>query len=126
MVKVIWPSFDPKNLYSTESSIVYDKNGKQITKLGVEKRKNVNYDDLPQVLVDAIIATDDSRFMQHNGFDLPRFLKASAGQVVNKITGHCNAGGGSTLTMQVSKNNYTSFESSGFEWIVRKFKDIYI
>lgn len=120
------PNFDPKNLYSTESSIVYDKNGKQITKLGVEKRKNVNYDDLPQVLVDAIIATEDSRFMQHNGFDLPRFLKASAGQVVNKITGHGNAGGGSTLTMQVSKNNYTSVESSGFEGIVRKFTDIYI
>lgn len=120
------PNFDPKNLYSTESSIVYDKNGKQITKLGVEKRKNINYDDLPQVLVDAIIATEDSRFMQHNGFDLPRFLKASAGQVVNKITGHGNAGGGSTLTMQVSKNNYTSVESSGFEGIVRKFTDIYI
>ena len=120
------PNFDPKNLYSTESSIVYDKNGKQITKLGVEKRKNVNYNDLPQVLVDAIIATEDSRFMQHNGFDLPRFLKASAGQVVNKITGHGNAGGGSTLTMQVSKNNYTSVESSGFEGIVRKFTDIYI
>ena len=120
------PNFDSKNLYSTESSIVYDKNGKQITKLGVEKRKNVNYDDLPQVLVDAIIATEDSRFMQHNGFDLPRFLKASAGQVVNKITGHGNAGGGSTLTMQVSKNNYTSVESSGFEGIVRKFTDIYI
>ena len=120
------PNFDPKNLYSTESSIVYDKSGKQITKLGVEKRKNVNYDDLPQVLVDAIIATEDSRFMQHNGFDLPRFLKASAGQVVNKITGHGNAGGGSTLTMQVSKNNYTSVESSGFEGIVRKFTDIYI
>ena len=64
--------------------------------------------------------------MQHNGFDLPRFLKASAGQVVNKITGHGNAGGGSTLTMQVSKNNYTSVESSGFEGIVRKFTDIYI
>ena len=120
------PNFDPKNLYSTEASIVYDKNGKQITKLGVEKRKNVNYDDLPQVLVDAIIATEDSRFMQHNGFDLPRFLKASAGQVVNKITGHGNAGGGSTLTMQVSKNNYTSVEDSGFEGIVRKFTDIYI
>lgn len=120
------PDFNPENLYSTESSILYDKNGNQAGKLGVEKRKNVNYDDLPQVLIDAIIATEDSRFMQHNGFDLPRFLKASAGQVVNKITGHGNAGGGSTLTMQVSKNNYTSVENSGFEGIVRKFTDIYI
>ena len=120
------PDFNPENLYSTESSILYDRNGNQAGKLGVEKRKNVNYNDLPQVLIDAIIATEDSRFMQHNGFDLPRFLKASAGQVVNKITGHGNAGGGSTLTMQVSKNNYTSVEDSGFEGIVRKFTDIYI
>ena len=120
------PDFNPENLYSTESSILYDRNGNQAGKLGVEKRKNVNYNDLPQVLIDAIIATEDSRFMQHNGFDLPRFLKASAGQVVNKITGHGNAVGGSTLTMQVSKNNYTSVEDSGFEGIVRKFTDIYI
>ena len=120
------PDFNPENLYSTESSILYDRNGNQAGKLGVEKRKNVNYNDLPQVLIDAIIATEDSRFMQHNGFDLPRFLKASAGQVVNKITGHGNAGSGSTLTMQVSKNNYTSVEDSGFEGIVRKFTDIYI
>lgn len=120
------PEFDPDNLYRAESSIVYDKNGNQVAKLGIEKRKKVTYDELPQVLVDAIIATEDSRYMQHNGFDLPRFLKASVGQVINKITGSGNAGGGSTLTMQVSKNNYTSVESSGFEGIVRKFTDIYI
>ncbi len=113
------PDFNPENLYSTEASILYDKDGNQYAKLGVEKRKNVNYDDLPEVLVDAIIATEDSRFMQHNGFDLPRFLKAS-------LTHRGNAGGGSTLTMQVSKNNYTSVEASGFEGIVRKFTDIYI
>lgn len=120
------PDFDPDNLYRAEASIVYENSGKQIAKLGVEKRKKVAYNDLPQVLVDAIIATEDSRYMQHNGFDAPRFLKASAGQVVNKITGHGNAGGGSTLSMQVVKNNYTSTVSSGFDGIVRKFTDIYI
>ena len=95
------PEFDPDNLFRAEASIVYDKDNNQVTKLGIEKRKKVTYNDLPQVLVDAIIATEDSRYMQHNGFDLPRFLKASFGQVINKITGHGNAGGGSTLTMQV-------------------------
>lgn len=120
------PDFNPKNLYKTESSIVYDKSGNQITKLGIEKRKNVSYNDLPQVLIDAILATEDSRFMQHNGFDAPRFIKASFGQVINKITGHGNAGGGSTLSMQVVKNDYTSTVSSGWEGIVRKFTDIYI
>ena len=120
------PEFKPENLYSTDSSVVYDKDGNQFAKIGVEKRKNVTYDDLPQILVDAIIATEDSRYMQHNGFDLPRFAKASLGQVVNKITGRGNAGGGSTLDMQVVKNRYTSTVSSGIDGIIRKFTDIYI
>ena len=121
------PDFDPQNLYKTEASVLYDANGKQITKLGIEKRKNVTYEDLPEVLVDAIIATEDSRFMQHNGFDAPRFFKASVGQVINKLAHNGgNAGGGSTITMQVVKNDYTSTVSSGFDGIVRKFTDIYI
>ena len=122
------PKFKPENLYSTESSVIYDKDGNQVAKLGVEKRKNIEYDELPQVLVDAIIATEDSRYMQHNGFDLPRFAKASVGQVVNKLAhrGAVVAGGGSTLDMQVVKNRYTSTEDSGFEGIKRKFTDIYI
>ena len=116
------PDFDPDNLYRAESSIIYDRDGNQIAKLGLEKRKKVSYEDLPQVLIDAIVATEDSRYYQHNGFDLPRFTKAAAGQVVNKITGHGNAGGGSTISMQVVKNNFTDTEQT----ITRKFTDIYI
>ena len=117
------PDFDPEKLYRAESSIIYDKDGKEITKLGIEKRKKVTYDDLPEVLVDAIVATEDSRYFQHNGFDLPRFTKAALGQVVNKLLGRGgNAGGGSTITMQVNKNNYTTSEVS----ITRKFTDIYM
>ena len=116
------PDFDPDNLYRAESSIIYDRNGNQIAKIGLEKRKKVSYEDLPQVLVDAIIATEDSRYYQHNGFDLPRFTRAALGQVVNKITGHGNAGGGSTISMQVVKNNFTDTEQT----ITRKFTDIYI
>ena len=116
------PDFDPDNLYRAESSIIYDRDGNQIAKIGLEKRKKVSYDDLPQVLIDAIIATEDSRYYQHNGFDLPRFTRAAVGQVVNKITGHGNAGGGSTISMQVVKNNFTDTEQT----VTRKFTDIYI
>lgn len=115
------PKFDPNNMFRQESSIVYDSKGKVYAKLGAEKREKVTYKELPEVLVDAIIATEDSRFFQHNGFDLPRFVKASIGQLLGR-----NAGGASTLTMQVSKNNYTSTAASGFEGIKRKFTDIYM
>lgn len=121
-VTVKAPEFDVSELNTKESTVIYDKDGNQIIKLGLERRDKVGYEELPQVLVDAIIATEDSRFYQHNGFDAPRFLKASVGQVL----GNSDAGGASTLSMQVIKNTFTSTESSGFNGIIRKFTDIYM
>lgn len=115
------PKFDPNNLKFTQMSELYDTEGNIITKMGNENRTEILYDDLPEVLIDAIIATEDSKFFQHNGFDLARFMKASMYQLVGK-----NGGGASTLTMQIAKNNYTSTESKGFEGITRKFTDIYL
>ena len=116
------PEFDVKELDKKESTILYDKDGNEIIKLGTEMRDKVTYEELPQVLVDAIIATEDSRFYQHNGFDAPRFLKATLGQVA----GHSDAGGASTLSMQVIKNTFTSSVSGGIQGIIRKFTDIYL
>lgn len=116
------PSFDPEELYVSEPSIVYDKDGNEITRLGSEKRVILEYDELPEVLIDAIVATEDSKFFSHNGVDWARFLKASALQLL----GRSEAGGASTLTMQVSKNTYTSAEASGIKGIIRKFTDVYI
>ncbi len=116
------PEFDPDQLYEKEASILYDSENNIIATLGAEQREKISYNELPNVLVDAVIATEDSRFFQHNGFDLPRFLKASLGQLVGKS----NAGGGSTITMQVSKNNFTGTIASGIKGIIRKFTDIYM
>jgi len=115
------PKFDPNNLKFTQMSEIYDADGNLITKMGNENRTQINYDSLPEVLIDAIIATEDARFFQHNGFDLARFMKASVGQAMGK-----NSGGASTLTMQIVKNNYTSTVSTGVKGILRKFTDIYI
>lgn len=115
------PKFNPDELYAQEPSILYDANGEEIAKIGAEKRKNITYDDLPEVLVDAIVATEDSNFFQHHGFDISRFAVAGLKQV---FTG--GGGGASTLTMQVVKNTFTSTTSSGFEGIKRKFTDIYM
>lgn len=111
------PEFKESNLYRSESTIVYDKNGVIIRKLGTEKREKITYDQLPEVLVNAIIATEDSRFFEHNGFDLPRFLVASVKQALGQ-----GGGGASTLTMQVAKNNFTDTTQT----ITRKFTDIYM
>ena len=116
------PNFDPNQLYAAESTILYDKDGNEFAKLGAQKRERVSYDDLPEVLINAIVATEDSRYFQHNGFDLPRFAVASVKQVLHRP----GAGGASTLTMQVVKNTYTSTEDEGIEGIKRKFTDIYM
>ncbi len=115
------PAFDPERLYKKEATILFDKNNKVITKIGKEIREKITYDEMSEVLVDAIIATEDARFFQHNGFDLPRFLKASFGQALRK-----NAGGASTLTMQIVKKHFTSSKDKGMEGILRKFTDIYL
>ncbi len=116
------PEFDPEALYQKEATLIYDASNNLIATLGTEKREKVSYNELPEVLIDAIVATEDSRFFQHNGFDFPRFVKASIGQLL----GNSGAGGASTLTMQVSKNSFTSTESSGIAGIIRKFTDIYM
>ncbi len=116
------PKFDVSQLNEKEPSILYDINGNEFERLGTEMREKVTYDELPEVLVDAIVATEDSRFFQHNGFDAPRFLKASLGQLV----GHSDAGGASTLSMQVIKNSFTSADDHGIKGIIRKFTDIYL
>ena len=116
------PKFDAEKLDSSEPTVLYDINGEEYAKLGSEMRDKVTYEQLPEVLVDAIIATEDSRFFQHNGFDAPRFLRASIGQVF----GNSDAGGASTLSMQVVKNSLTSSIATGLDGVVRKFQDIYL
>ena len=115
------PEFDEQQMFEKEASRIFDSKGDLITTLGAEQREKLTYDEIPEVLIDAIIATEDSRFFKHNGFDAPRFLKASISQVLGR-----GGGGASTLTMQLSKNTFTSTETRGFDGIVRKFTDIYM
>lgn len=119
------PKYEDAKLNTMEVSRLYDKDGNQFAKLGSENREKVKYSELPEVLVDAIVATEDSRFFQHNGFDAPRFIKASIGQVLHTP----GAGGASTISMQVVKNSFTDKygeKTSGIEGITRKFEDIYL
>lgn len=122
------PKYITSKLDTQENTIFLDIENREYAKLGSEMREKVTYDELPEVLIDAIIATEDSRFFQHNGFDAPRFIKASIGQVMKKLFHRGNnAGGASTLTMQVVKNSLTNAKATeNVEGVVRKFEDIYL
>ena len=92
-----------KKLYNKEATVIYANDGTtELARYGKQNVELVTYQDMPQVLIDALVATEDSRFFQHNGVDAARFIKASVGQLAGK-----NAGGASTLSMQVIKNTYT-------------------
>ena len=118
------PDFDKDLLYSKEATIIYDIDGNELARIGSENRDLITYNDLPQVFVDALIATEDSRFFQHNGLDIARFLKASFKQLIGS-----DEGGASTLSMQLVKKTFTQKNNdreTRVQSFIRKFRDIYI
>src|SRR2546427_8315353 len=65
-----------------------------------EKRRPVRYDDLPKVLVDAVLSAEDKRFFEHPGFDPVRILGAAWADL-HKTS---RLEGASTITMQVARS----------------------
>ena len=78
------PEFNTDLLYKKESSNIYDSKGELIATIGSEKREIVSYEELPQVLVDAIISIEDNRFFEQKGLDIIRFLNAGFSYVQGK------------------------------------------
>ncbi len=93
---------------------IYTADSRLIDEIG-NRRDPVEYEDLPQVLIDALIATEDVRFYSHPGVDAQSLLRGFYGF----ITGN-RLGGGSTITMQLANN--LSFDSDNV--YIRKFKEI--
>ena len=79
------PDLNVEKLERKETTLILDNKGETYATLGTEKREKVSYKDLPEVFIDALIATEDSRFFQHNGLDGARFLVASVKQAMGEI-----------------------------------------
>jgi penicillin-binding protein 1B len=71
-----------------------------------EKRRKVRFEDIPQVLVNAVLSAEDKRFFEHPGFDIVRILGAAWADVRHDA----KAQGASTLTMQVARSFFFSTE----------------
>lgn len=103
-----------------ETSIIYDANGNIMSKLKGEKDVYyIKYSDIPQLAVDAITSIEDKNFFKHKGYDLKAIIRAGLAYIKNKgvITQ-----GGSTITQQLARNIFLSFEES---W-QRKAREIFI
>ena len=79
------------------------------------RRDPVEFEDIPQVMIDALIATEDARFYSHPGVDFQSLIRGFYGFIRG-----VNMGGGSTITMQLANN--LSFDSDNV--YLRKFKEI--
>ena len=88
----------------SERSTIYDAGGNQIGVLGIENRQNVSLDQVPQVVIDAVIATEDKTFWTNNGVDLQSVARAA---LKNLTSGQIEQGG-STISQQLVKNRILS------------------
>ncbi|MDD7302967.1 MAG: transglycosylase domain-containing protein [Bacteroidaceae bacterium] len=77
----------------------------------------VSYNDLPQSLIDALVATEDERFYEHSGIDFRALFRAV---FKRGILRQKNAGGGSTITQQLAKQLYSERANSTFERLMQK------
>ncbi|UOR00093.1 penicillin-binding protein [Hymenobacter sp. 5317J-9] len=87
-----------ENPRSELASEIYSADGVLLGKYFRENRTPVEFKELPQNLIDALIATEDVRFEQHSGIDAKSVLRAVTG-----VLTFSHNGGGSTLTQQVAK-----------------------
>ncbi len=110
---------NPKDKYATQ---IFSEDDKVIGKffLATENRTLATYDELPKALVDALIATEDSRYLHHSGIDF-----RSLGRVLVKslILRDADAGGGSTITQQLAKQLYSSQAANVWERAFQKLNE---
>lgn len=120
------PDIDPLSFGpSGFATKVYDSQGNLTDTLVMSgsNREAATYDELPKDLINAFVAIEDSRFWTHNGIDLRSIARAAVG-----ILTHDYAGGGSTLTQQLIKNNvFEGGQETSFGALLeRKFQEQYL
>lgn len=100
------PKIDAAKLQDNFSSKVFDMDKKEFADLGSQKRTRIEYNDLPDIMVDAVTATEDSRFFEHHGIDVRRI----GGAVLANIKNGYGSEGASTITQQLVEKSFLSPE----------------
>ena len=104
-----------QNPSASLASQVYADDGTLMGKYYLQDRVNVKYSDISKYAIDALVATEDERFYDHNGID-PRSLARAIFLLGSQ-------GGGSTITMQAAKNLFTDYSSNIFVRLPQKIKE---
>lgn len=96
---------------------IYSNDGLLISQFGEKKRIPLTFNEIPQQLIDALLATEDDRFYYHFGVDPIGMGRAILGRLMGK-----NKGGASTITMQVARNFFLTREQTA----IRKIREIFL
>lgn len=83
---------------------VYDRAGKKIAEWYRERRMPVGFEEIPEILVQAIISAEDKNFFSHGGIDWTSIARAAYKNVEYALTGQKRIQGGSTITQQLVGN----------------------
>lgn len=97
-------------LFIYETSKIYDRNGVLMGELSVDRSEPVESEEIPDLVKQAFIATEDKRFFEHNGVDLWAIGRAA----VKDVMARALVEGGSTITQQLAKNMFLNSDKTFF------------
>ena len=97
---------------------VYSQDGKLISQFGEKRRIPVSIDEVPPLMINAFLATEDNRFYEHPGIDPIGIVRAATVMI---MTGERKQGA-STITQQVARNFFLTREKT----FIRKIKEIFL
>lgn len=112
-----------KAIQNPTASEVYTVDGKLLGKYFLENRTNVSINEISPHIINALIATEDERFYDHNGVDLISLFRVF---FKNILLGEESAGGGSTISQQLAKNLYPRQTFSFASLFINKIREIAI
>ena len=95
---------------------IFSAEGSLMAEFGEKRRIPLQHDEIPEQLIQAILASEDARFFEHHGVDYKGLLRA----VYSLATTGVKAQGGSTITMQVARNFFLTREKT----YLRKLNEI--
>lgn len=110
-----------KEFKNETASLVVSDDGTLIGKFFADNRTNVDFDQLPKDLVNALIATEDARYFEHEGVDSRSLLRVLVKTIILQQK---SAGGGSTITQQLAKNMFGRKHYGFLSMPVNKTKEI--
>lgn len=102
------PALSPEMLESGASTMIYDKDGKLITQIGIRNSVPVDIKEVPEQVKNAFLSIEDPGFYKHHGISIRGIARAAVNDIISGSRGE----GGSTITQQLVRISMLSPEKT--------------